>query len=84
MTNPKGTNIPNFNRLNEWPLQFMRTGHYIRSHGYLLSRRIDGYWWSSVASSATNGRHLGSSTGTVHALGNSFRGYGFSIRCVAR
>ena len=40
---------PNYNRINEWPLQFLRTGIYRRSYGYLRGRTTDGYWWSGTA-----------------------------------
>ncbi len=84
MTNPNGASTPNYNRLNEWPLQFLRTGHYRRSYGYLLVRTTAGYWWSGTAGSATNGRRLSTWTGNVNAQTNGFRGYGFALRCVAQ
>ena len=84
MTNPNGASTPNFNRINEWPLQFLRTGFYYRSYGYLLGRTSDGHWWSGTAGSATHGRYLGTWTGNVVAQDNYFRGYGFALRCVAR
>ena len=84
MTNPNGANTPNYNRINEWPLQFLRTGVYRRSYGYLHARTANGVWWSGTAGSATNGRLLTTWTGNVNAQGNHFRGYGFALRCVAR
>ncbi len=84
MTNPNGASTPNYNRINEWPLQFLRTGLYHRSYGNLASRTTHGYWWSATAGSATYGRYLDTSTGFVHAQNNYFRGYGFALRCVAR
>ena len=84
MTNPNGANTPNYNRINEWPLQFLRTGYYYRSYGYLASRTTSGNWWSATAGSATNGRYLGTDTGYVYAQNNHWRGYGFALRCVAR
>ena len=74
--------LPNYNRLNEWPLQFLRTGYYSRSYGHLDGRTTDGNWWSGTAGSATGGRYLGAWTGNVYAQNNSFRGYGFALRCV--
>ena len=73
---------PNYNRINAWPLQFLRTGAYDRSYGYLNVRTTAGFWWSGTAGSATDGRHLGSNTGYVYAQANNFRGYGFALRCV--
>ena len=75
---------PNYNRINEWPLQFLRTGHYGRSYGYLNERTTDGHWWSGTAGSATNGRLLNTWTGNVYAQYNLFRGYGFALRCVSQ
>ncbi len=75
-------NTPNYNRLNEWPLQFLRTGHYGRSYGYLFGRTADSYWWSGTAGSATYGRYLYTWTGHVYAQYNHFRGLGFALRCV--
>ena len=74
--------LPNFNRINEWPLQFLRTGNYHRSYGYLHGRTADGSWWSSTAGSATHGRSLATWTGSVYAQFNDFRGYGFALRGV--
>ncbi len=84
MTNPNGASTPNYNRINEWPLQFLRTGYYNRSYGYLRGRTTDGNWWSGTAGSATHGRYLSTWAGNVYAQGSNFRGYGFALRCVAR
>ena len=84
MTNPNGASTPNYNHINEWPLQFLRTGRYGRSYGDLYARTSNGYWWSDTAGSATYGRYLGTWTGNVVAQRNTFRGAGFALRCVAR
>jgi hypothetical protein len=65
-------------------LQFLRTGNYNRSYGYLNERTTNGNWWSGTAGSATNGRNLNTWTGNVNAQNNNFRGNGFALRCVAR
>ena len=75
---------PNYNRINEWPLQFLRTGLYHRSYGYLYERTTDGIWWSGTAESATYGRCLATGTGYVGAQDNYFRGVGFALRCVSQ
>ncbi len=77
-----GASTPNYNRINEWPLQFLRTGLYHRSYGYLIARTTYGRWWSSTAGSATNGRTLATFTGYVNAQANYFRGSGFALRGV--
>ena len=84
MTNPNGASTPNYNRINEWPLQFLRPGYYYRSYGYLHARTAGGSWWSGAAGSAPYGRRLNTWAGNVYAQGNYFRGYGFALRCVAR
>ena len=84
MTNPNGASTSNYNRINEWPLQFLRTGFYARSYGNLAARTVDGHWWSDTAGSATLGRRLATWIGNVDAQRNTFRGAGFALRCVAR
>ncbi len=84
MTNPNGASTPNYNRINEWPLQFLRTGLYHRSYGALDGRTTGGFWWSGTAGSAAHGRDLYTWAGNVHAQNNHFRGLGFALRCVAR
>ena len=74
----------NYNRINEWPLQFLRTGFYYRSYGSLNVRTTGGYWWASTAGSATYGRNLYTWIGYVNAQYNDWRGYGFALRGVAQ
>ena len=74
---------PNYNRINAWPLQFLRTGAYDRSYGYLNVRTTAGFWWSNTAGSATYGRALNTWSGNVYAQNYSFRGSGFALRGVA-
>ena len=71
-------------QFNYWPLQFLRTGYYNRSYGYLFARTTDGHWWSDTAGSATSGRFLYTYTGNVYAQRNSWRGVGFALRCEGR
>jgi len=73
----------NYNRINEWPLQLLRTGHYGRSYGYLHGRTTAGYWWSGTAGSAINGRNLNAWIGNVYVQSNYYRGVGFALRGVA-
>ena len=70
--------------VKSWPLQFLRTGYYRRSYGYLNARTANGIWWSDTAGSATNGRNLNTNTGNVNAQNSYFRGYGFALRCVSK
>ncbi len=68
---------------NSWPLQFLRTGAYGRSYGFLNGRATYGYWWSATAGSAPDGRFLGTWAGIVLAQDNGSHGRGFALRCVA-
>ena len=67
---------------SSFSVQFLRTGNYNRSYGYLNERTTNGNWWSGTAGSATYGRYLSTWTGNVYAQNNSFRGYGFALRGV--
>ena len=83
-----GGNTALYNWLNGHPLDFWRTGYYYRSYGTVASRTTDGYWWSSNASSSTDGNALNTlisgSSGYVGSQSSYHRGLGFSVRCVAR
>ena len=81
----RGTNIANYNRLNEWPLQFMVTGQYYRSSGDIRSLTTVGAWWSGVSGSvgsAVNGHRMIELAGEVYAQANNWRSWGHTIRCV--
>ncbi len=73
-----------YNKINNWPLNFLRTGHYLPSYGYVYYRTAFGYWWSDTSNSATNGRSLSTYPAAVYPEYNGYRGYGFAIRCVVR
>ena len=77
-----GASVPNYNRINEWPLQFLRTGYYNRAYGDVRDRTAHGYWWSDMAGSAAHGRSLNTWTGNVYAQSHDLRGGGFALRCV--
>ena len=69
--------------LQEW-LNFLRTGYYHRSYGYILERVTNGSWWSTTAGCDVYGHYL--DTYPTHVLPqlNYYRGFGFAIRCVVR
>ena len=79
--NPNGASVPNYNRVNEWPLQFLRTGVYLRSHGYSYARTANGGWWSDMADSDTRGRALSTWPGNAYVQNSDLRGNGFALRC---
>ncbi len=65
-------------------LNFLRTGRYGRSYGYILERVARGYWWSTTAGSAAYGHYLSTGPTYVNPQGNDYRGYGLAVRCVVR
>ena len=73
-----------YNKINNWPLNFLRAGSYGRSSGYIYVRVTNGYWWSTTAGSATYGHNLGTSPTNVSPRNTNSRGYGFAVRCVVR
>ena len=73
-----------YNKINNWPLNFLRTGFYRRSEGLLFSRLSDAYWWSNTSPSMIYGYSLGTFTTSVNASASANRGAGFAIRCVTR
>ena len=73
-----------YNKINNWPLNFLRTGYYYRSGGYISGRVAGGVWWSTTAGSATLGHLLSTYPTSVFPQNNYYRGYGFAVRCVVR
>lgn len=73
-----------YNKINNWPLNFLRTGVYDRTNGNILNRTIISYHWTDLSGSATYGHNLYSSSTNVIIQNNYLRGNGFAIRCVTR
>ncbi len=73
-----------YNKINNWPLNFLRTGSYHRSNGGIVNRTVHGVWWSDTGSLATLGRTLHTGPTYVSPQNGNYRGYGFAIRCVVR
>ena len=76
-----GASVPNYNRLNVWPRQFLRTGFYDLT-GFIRIRTGNGDWWSGTASSATLGHYLASYVGEIFSQGRHFSGHGYALRGV--
>lgn len=73
-----------YNKINNWPLNFLRTGYYYYGDGYSGNRLAYGAWWSSI-NSPEGIYHLSTVTGIVHPQDYyGYRGMGFAIRCVVR
>lgn len=68
----------NMEKYNKDPENFEKNG------GTVSNRTTNGHWWSSYASSSTYGYYLVTASGYVNSQSSDYRGYGFSIRCVAR
>lgn len=66
------------------PLNFLRTGAYDRSNGYINVRVTLGNWWSFAAGSDVRGRDLDTYPTNVHPQNNDSRGHGFAVRFVVR
>jgi len=70
--------------MREETLNFLRTGLYSRSNGYIYYRVTNGLWWSFASGSATGGHDLGTGPTYVLPQRNYYRGHGFAVRCVVR
>ena len=66
------------------PLSFLRAGLLDYSNGNLNYRALGGFYWSSRHNSHINGHYLYFSSPDLHPQNSSDRGYGFSVRCLAR
>ena len=74
----------NDNGIQRAPLSFVRGGYYLYSGGNLNYRGSNGYYWESRVGSGTTAYGLGFySTDLTPQYGN-LKGYGFSLRCLAR
>lgn len=76
--------VESYNKVNEWPLQFPRTGDYHRSYGYIYLRGSDGNEWTSTFRSNVTAYYLNTNVSRVRPHFMHARGNGFAIRCVAR
>ncbi|MBR2709886.1 hypothetical protein IKE72_02300 [Candidatus Saccharibacteria bacterium] len=77
------TSANNYSGQLQNPLNFNRPGNYGWSDGALYGRGTGGLFWSSVGSSATNAHDLYFHSTYFHPQDGSYKGYGFSVRCVA-
>ena len=74
----------NDNGIQQAPLSFVRAGGYGYSNGNLSSRGSDGGYWESRAYSSTYANLLLFSSTYLGTQLNSYKGHGFSVRCVVR
>ncbi len=74
-----------YNKINNWPLNFLRTGGYNRSLGYIDSKALTAHWWMSTSgTTSTYARYMRAIPSNVYSQDNYLRGPGFAIRCVTR
>ena len=81
-----GTNVGyadgGFSKMTSYPYNFSRFGHvYGSTMGYVGG---GGFWWSSTASSGTNGYGLYMHGTELYPAYSTVRLDGFSVRCVAK
>ena len=84
MNNNVQNSTEGYNKINNWPLNFLRTGYYNRSYGNIHIRTSDGLWWSVANYSNINARRLNTYPSGIVPNGNGSRGTGFAVRCVVR
>ena len=61
------------------------SGNYNYNNGAMNNQGSNGHFWSSSAySSATNAYNLNFNSSAINPQNNNNKGYGFSVRCVAR
>ena len=65
---------------------FLRTGEYLYSDGYIVNRIVSGNWWSNSSRSTASTYALTTEEHFVELQNPWYlnRGYGFAIRCVTR
>ena len=81
-----GTNVGygtgGFAKITVLPYAFSRFGNVDSTTMYNVGTY--GYWWSSTASSGSNGYFLGLHSSALYPARSSSRLHGFSVRCIAR
>ena len=71
-----------FTKMAGTPFWFVRSGYV--DGVTLYNATSNGRYWSSSASSSANAYDLSFSSGTLFPANPNTRGFGFSVRCVAR
>ena len=66
------------------PLDFIRSGLYNYSSGGINGRSGSGYYWQLRVYSETNARSLGFASTGLNPQDGNYKGYGFTVRCLAR
>ena len=74
----------NDTKLRSALLGFNYTGYYNYSSGSLSNTTSDGYYWSRTVVSSESAYLLYFVSSNVNPSVANYRGYGYSLRCVAR
>ena len=74
----------NDNGIQRAPLSFVRGGDYYCSNGTLYGRGSYGYYWEARVGNASNAYLLNFYSTNLGPQNASNKGYGFSLRCLAR
>ena len=74
----------NDNGIQRAPLSFVRGGYYNYSNGILDLRGSDGFYWETRVNSGAIAYHLDFYSTNLRPQYSSNKGYGFSLRCLAR
>ncbi|MBR2709812.1 hypothetical protein IKE72_01895 [Candidatus Saccharibacteria bacterium] len=77
------TSANNYSGQLQNPLNFNRPGHYNWSNGALNHRGTGGWFWSSAAYSTTHAPYFYFHSTSFYPQNGNYKGYGFSVRCVA-
>ena len=65
-------------------LSFTRSGFYTYYNGILYSQSSHGYYWSHTPNGKTRAYYLTFVSTGLYPRSNYSRGYGFTLRCLAR
>ena len=66
------------------PLSLPFSGNYNYNSGAVNNVGNEGNWWSSTATSASKANNLNENSGNFNPQNNNYKGYGFTVRCVAQ
>jgi hypothetical protein len=83
--NPATVNLPiiaNYNAVNSQKLPAAGIREY--TTGAVTVQGANGYYWSSVPSTDTNGHYLSFNTATVLPVAAYYYSRGYSVRCLRR
>lgn len=59
-------------------------GNYNWNNGGIHNVGMNGNWWSSTVTNATNARNLNFNASNVNPQNNNNKGNGFAVRCVSQ